>query len=416
MRRDRCGGCRSDRLDVFLDLGKTPPANSLPASPDDPEDFYPLQLGVCGTCWLVQQMEIVPDEVLYGDDYAFYASASLPKVRYHAELASRLFRDYPDQAKRFTVEIACNDGGLLRHFHDVGCRVLGVDPAPGPLARAAQRGLPVTQQPFGRHCAEVIRADHGPAGLILANHVAAHVVDLDDLFGGIDLLLAPDGVAVVEVQYLVDLLVGNQLDHVYHEHRYHFSLTSLEALAGRHHLYTRAVRHTPAQSGSISVTFGRQVEVGPALHRMRRAERWLHDRAAYQSMQGRADHIRYRLWELLREETAAGRRMAGYAAPAKATTLLNWCGIGPETLEYVVDTTPYKWGRYIPGVHVPIVGPQRDGTAQALYEPTIPRDHPLPDVWVLLAHNYAADVFRRERQFTKAGGRWIVPIPVPGVF
>jgi C-methyltransferase-like protein/putative zinc binding protein/methyltransferase family protein len=414
VRRVRCGNCGSTRLETVLDLGKTPPANSLPANPDDPETFYPLQLGVCADCWLAQQMEIVPDDVLYSHDYAFYSSASLPKQAYHRDLSRRLYRDHTDQARRLTVEIACNDGDLLRHFRDVGCNVLGVDPAPGPAQVATNRGLPVVAAPFGIERAETILANHGPAGLIVANHVAAHVADLNDLFGGIDLLLATDGVVVVEVQYLTDLLVGNQLDHVYHEHRYHFSLTALERLAERHHLFVHDVQHTPAQSGSISVTFGRDLNGGsPRVNRIRLAERWLRDMSAYQSLQGRAEHIRSQLRDLLAEEQRAGRRLAGYAAPAKATTLLNFCGIGPETLEFVVDTTPYKAGRYIPGVRVPIVGRRWDGTAQGMYEGTVPDGYELPATWLVLAWNYLGDILRRERAFTANGGRWVAPIPVP---
>jgi hypothetical protein len=417
MRRDVCGGCGSTNLDTVLDLGKTPPANTLPANPNDPEVFYPLQLGVCATCWLVQQMEIVPDADLYSADYAFYSSASLPKQQYHRDLARRLLRDHPAQARRLTVEVACNDGDLLRHFRDVGCRTLGVDPAAGPASQAANRGLTVQVSPFNAGLAGALRDKHGPAGLLIANHVVAHVVDLDDFFTGVDTILdSADGVAVVEVQYLMDLLVGNQLDHVYHEHRYHFSLSALAAVAGRHRLRVLDVRHTPAQSGSINVTLGRDGDGSAAVARMLDSERWLRHGSAYQSLQGRAEHIRHQLLGLLDDEVRAGHRIAGYAAPAKATTLLNWCGIGPDVLEYVVDTTPYKQGRFIPGVHVPIVGRQWDGAARDLYEPTQAAGRELPDTWLLNCWNYAADVLRREQAFTAGGGRWIIPIPVPTLF
>lgn len=398
---------------MFLDLGSTPPANTLPTSLTAQETFYPLQLGVCTVCWLVQQMEIVPDDTLYGVDYAFYSGASLPKQTYHRELSRRLLRDYPDQSGVFTVEIACNDGDLLRHFNDVGCPVLGVDPAAGPLKKAAERGLPVAQLFFGRDAAEEIRSDRGQAGLIIANHVAAHVTDLGDFFGGIDLLLANDGVAVIEVQYLMDLLVGNQIDHVYHEHRYHFSLTSLENIAAQHNLFIKDVQHTPAQSGSISVTLTRRPSEATVTAQIHSTEYWLRDSSAYQSLQGRADRIRYQLNTLLAAEEVAGRRVAGYAAPAKATTLLNYCGIGPTQLGYIVDTTPFKVGKFIPGTQIPIVGRRWSGVVSELYEMTRPVGHELPDTWLLLAWNYLPDVLRREYEFTGDGGRWIVPIPVP---
>jgi hypothetical protein len=413
VKRTECGGCGSVYVDVILDLGETPPANLLPAFPDEPETFWPLKLGVCLDCWLVQQMEIVPDEVLYSPDYAFYSGASLPKRAYHVELSRRLYRDHRDQADRLTVEIACNDGDLLRHFKAVGCPILGVDPAAGPARRAQEAGLPVLIEPFGAATADTIRNDVGPAGLLIANHVAAHVADLGDFFDGINILLAADGVAVVEVQYLMDLLVGNQVDHVYHEHRFHYSLTSLAAVAARYGLYPAQVRHTPAQSGSISVTFTRQRQERPEVADMLGAELWLRNQAAYQSLQGRAEHIRNQLLDLLDDEQHAGRRIAGYAAPAKATTLLNWCGIGPDIVEFVVDTTPFKQGRYVPGTGIPIVGREWDGSAQGLYETTVPDGRDLPDTWLMLCHNYAGDVLRRERNFTAGGGRWIIPVPMP---
>jgi SAM-dependent methyltransferase len=406
VRRERCAGCGGADLTMVLDLGLTPPANLLPASPGDPETFWPLQLGVCPTCWLVQQLEIVPDEVLWSADYAFYSGASGPKVAYHQDLSERLLTAWPKQARRLTVEVACNDGDLLRHFADAGCTVLGVDPAPGPARVARERGLPVYGAPFTTALADTLRGEHGPAGLIIANHVVAHVVDLDDFLTGITLLLAPDGVVVFEVQYLMDLIVGNQLDHVYHEHRAHFSLTSLAAVCARHDLHVAGVRHTPAQSGSISVTLTRQPVDDPHVNRMLTAERWLLGMSAYTSLQGRADHIRGQLLTLLDEEAVAGRRVAGYAAPAKATTLLNWCGIGPSTLRYVLDTTPYKQGRYTPGTHIPIVARRAPGGLGG-------RPMEAADTYLMLAWNYAGDVLRREYRFTAAGGHWIVPIPVP---
>jgi len=399
VRRKTCGGCGSDEnLETFLDLGETPLANSYPKTSTELEPFYPLKLGVCTECWLVQQMEVVPDERLFAVDYGFYSGASFVKTEYHRDLADRLMATHGDQARRLTVEIACNDGDLLQHLRDAGCRTLGVDPASGPVAVARERGLDVILNSFGARLAGEIRAAHGAAGLIIANHVVAHVADLDDFFSGVAALLAVDGALVVEVQYLVDLLVGNQYDHVYHEHRYHFSVSSLEQVAQRYGLYVHSVRHTPAQSGSISVVMGRTPIVSAELDRIRLTESWLRDPKAYHGFQGRVEHIRMQLLELVSTERRAGRRVAGYAAPAKATTLLNFCGIGPDTLEFVVDTTPQKTGLLIPGVHVPIIAPSG-------YE--------VPDTFILLAHNYAAGIMRREREFAAAGGRFIIPVPVP---
>lgn len=407
MKRDRCGGCGSDQVATFLDLGSTPAANTLPTFPDTDEVWWPLQLGVCQVCWLVQQMEIVPDHILYGGDYDFYSGSSGPKVTYHQDLAARLLATYPKQARRLTVEVACNDGDLLRHFHDADCVTLGVDPATGPVRVARERGLQVEHTAFTATVADDLRGRYGPAGVIIANHVVAHVNDVHDFFTGVDTLLTADGVAVVEVQYLLDLVVGNQLDHVYHEHRYHFSIATLTNIAATHHLYVLDVCRTPAQSGSISVTLGRNIPT----HRdrfdtMLAAEWWLSNMAAYQTMQGRAEHVRTQLRDLIDEQRHAGRRVAGYGAPAKAVTLLNWSGITADDVRYILDTTPAKQGKYLPGTRIPIVGRRTPGGVGG-------RGMDAADVYLMLVWNYAGDVLRREHEFTRAGGQWIIPIPVP---
>jgi novobiocin biosynthesis protein NovU/D-mycarose 3-C-methyltransferase len=222
--------------------------------------------------------------------------------------------------------------------------------------------------------------------------VAAHVADLHDFFAGIEHLLAPGGVAVVEVQYLADLIAGNQFDHVYHEHRYYFTVDSLARVASRHGLAVESVTRTSAQGGSIRVTLcrGEPPELVEPV--------WLRQPSTFLSLQGRVEQIRNRLLELLDGQAAHGRKVAGYAASAKSATLLNFCGIGPDRLDHIVDTTPHKIGRYTPGTHIPIVGPG---------------DRPEPDVYLLLAWNYLPGVLRREREFIDRGGRFLVPIPYP---
>jgi ribosomal protein S27AE len=388
MNRTHCGGCGSTYLQPFLDLGSSPLADRFPATADQPEDRYPLQLAVCTSCWLVQLTEIVPDGLLYGDDYAFFTGSSPSAVSYFADYAAQLKQQFNLDGK-FLVEIACNDGTMLAE-HD--CRTLGVEPAAGPAAAARAKGLTVMHEPFGLETARRIVAGYGAADVVVANNVAAHVSDLHDFFAGMEHLLAPDGVAVVEVQYLADLLTGGQFDHVYHEHRYYFTADSLARVAGRHGLAVRSVTQTPAQGGSIRVTFGRwqPMELSePA---------WLRQPSTFLSLQGRVEHVRTRLLALLDEQITAGRKVAGYAASAKSATLLNYCGIGPDRLDHIVDTTPHKIGRYAPGSKIPV---------------TAPSDRAEPDVYLLLAWNYLPGVLRRERGFIDRGGRFLVPIPYP---
>lgn len=394
-RRKSCGNCGEQNLQLILDMGDSPPANS-----PDVTQMYPLQLGACQHCWLVQQMTVLPDEVLFGGTYHFYSSASQPKVRYHRQLAATLIERHKSKLD-CVVEVACNDGDLLRHFKPVARTVVGVEPARGPANVALDRDLDVVQEPFGLSTAERLREAYGPATLLIANHVMAHIVDVHDFVAGIAHLLAPDGVAVIEVQYLVDMMLGNQLDHVYHEHRYHWSLSSLTKLFATHDLYVQNAELVEPQGGSLRVTVGKkQLLHTNDIAALYKSEYWLNDRRAYRALQPTANRMRDRLSDLIVEEWAEGRTVAGYGATAKSTTLLNWCGIKRNMLQYIVDTTPHKAGSLTPGTGIPIVAPG---------------EREQPDTYLMLAWNYASHILRKERDFMDRGGRWIVPIPYPTV-
>jgi SAM-dependent methyltransferase len=403
VRRTQCGGCGSPSLRQFLDLGETPLAGDFPIAPDLDAKQWPLGAAVCEACWLVQLTEIVPDDVLWGGDYGFHTGGSPSSVAYFAAYAAELVRLVnPTQVSApFVVEVACNDGTLLAHL-DAPCRALGVEPAKGPAEAARAKGLDVITAPFGREVAQGIVDTEGRASLVIANNVLAHVADLDDFVGGLALLLAPDGVLSVEVQYLGDLLLGNGFDLMYHEHRSFFSFASLNRLFLAHGLHVREVRRTPAQGGSIRVTAGREDVSVDGFHAISRTESAITAPAALR-MQGRADMVRDRLRDLVAAERAAGRTVVGYGAPAKATTLLHWCGLtSSEDIEVVYDATPSKDRRYMPGTDIQIVhAPKLDmGDANRVTA-------------VMFPHNYAGGIARRERDFLDAGGRFVVPLPVP---
>lgn len=402
MKRTTCSGCSSPNLRQFLDLGESPIADAYTTGPDDPSPRYPLQVAVCDGCRLVQLLEVVDHETLFGTGYSFYTSASPPLSAYHQRYADDVLAVHGNLARRFTVEVGCNDGDLLRHFAAAGCVTLGVDPAGGPVAVARGRGLDVANVAFGEAVAQwVLAGNRRRPGLIVANHVLAHVADVSDMLAGIAVLLADDGVAMVEVQYLPDLLVNNAIDLVYHEHRNFFSLTSLTAAAARHGLHPVDAQLTDRQGGSLRVTFAKdRREPAPRVTDIRTREAWLEQPGTYDGMQGRAERIRTRLWDLLTAEKLAGRTVAGYGAPAKATTLLNFCGIDRQVLDFVVDTTAAKQGRHIPGTGLPIVSPN---------DPVVDK----AEVLLLLAWNYLSTIVRDNTDFTAAGGRWIVPIPSP---
>lgn len=399
MRRVECGACESYLLRSFLDLGSSPIADAYTASPTEASQLYPLELATCETCGLVQLMEIVDHKVLFGTGYSFYSSASSPLSDYQRHYAQEVLAGHMTEAQHLTVEVGCNDGDLLRHFSEAGCRVLGVDPATGPVNAARERGLDVIEEPFGRKVAEYIREEHGQAGVIIANHVLAHVESVSDVLDGVQHLLAEQGTAYIEVQYLPDLLVNNAFDLVYHEHRNFFSLASLQNAVERWGLHVVDAKLTDRQGGSLRVAV--QAQPSPFATTTRKiyeSEEWLEDINVYGGFQGRINRVRDRLQDIISDAPGAG--VLGYGAPAKATTLLNFCGLTQWEIPVVVDTTKAKQGRYIPGTGIPI--------------------HPLSDInmdnyaaTLLLAWNYAPQIIRQHLTYMRLGGHWIVPIPSP---
>jgi hypothetical protein len=400
VKRHKCSACGYDDLRLILDLGLSPIADNY-TKDNESVTHYPLQLGVCAGCSLVQLLEVVPD--LFGSGYSFYSSASTPLSAYHTAYASDVLHAWntsPDGLKRkpFMVEIGVNDGDFSRHLVEAGWHVIGIDPAIGPAGVAAERGVKTIAAAFGRNLAHEIHAQHGPANIIVANHVLAHVESVSDVFAGIDELLAHDGTVYVEVQYLPDLILNNAFDLVYHEHRNFFSLISLRHAARSHGLYVVDAELTDRQGGSLRVKLRRQSQVSGAVSNIINSEAWLSNTNSYLGLQGRAERLRTRLLQLLENERDAGHVVVGYGAPAKATTLLNFCGIDTELVTFVTDTTEAKQNRYIPGTGIKIWSPDLG-------------EH--IDTYLLLAWNYAGSILRNEQPFTIDGGRWIVPIPVP---
>jgi SAM-dependent methyltransferase len=399
MRREVCGSCHTTNLKEVLDLGSSPLADDFPHSAAEAmaQQRYPLKLLRCHHCTLLQLSEVVPDEQLWGGDYGFYTGSSWVAVQQQQAYADDLLWRYRELVKGLVVEVACNDGSMLSRFAEAGCRTLCVDPAAGPAAKAREAGLDVKVTGFNREVADEILDSHGYASLIVANNVIAHVADLDDFVDGLAALLAPEGRLVLEFQYEVDLVTGNMLDHVYHEHRFFFSLTSLAFSLARHGLKPLSVQQTVPQGGSLRVHVGRLSETyeDSSVTMLLLEEAWLKDEHSLAGMQGRANRVRTRLRDLLWEANRAGRRVAGYGASAKSTTLLNFCEIEPGLIQYFVDSTPMKHGRFTPGTGIPIIDPHADSRA--------------PDVYVCCVWNYIGPIMRRE-QFS---GQWIVPIPLP---
>lgn len=394
VRRKNCSACGASDLETFLDLGMSPIADAYTDQPDLDPPRYPLEVATCPKCHLVQLLEVVPPDVLFGTGYSFYSSASPPLSAYHARYAAELLRDYEYQAELGVLEIGCNDGDMLRHFAHL--RHLGVDPAIGPTSVAHGRDLVVLEEAFTSETAANGEIDD-KFGLVIANHVLAHVADVADVLEGIAHVLHPQGVAFIEVQYLPDLLVNNAFDLVYHEHRNFFSLSSLEYALWRQGLCVVNAQLTDRQGGSLRVTVAHR-DKGPLSYRpivgqLRESEAWLNSFGAYEGMQGRAERIRDRLLDMIDDLDRRGRSIALYGAPAKATTLLNFCGLTFASLPYCWDSTPAKQGRFIPGAGIEILAPWTGSG---------------PDVFLLAAWNYLGPIVK-----ANPGFEWIIPFPAP---
>jgi SAM-dependent methyltransferase len=385
-----------------LSLGRTPLANALLTEAELalPEPTFPLDLVRCLGCTLVQITETVPPEVLFRE-YTYFSSFSESFLRHADALAGRLVAERRLGAGSLVLEAASNDGYLLQHYLRRGIPVLGVEPARN-VAEAARRdrGVPTVCEFFGRDLARALRDEGRRVDVLHAHNVLAHVPDLDGFVAGIALLLADEGVAVIEVPYVKDMMDRCEFDTIYHEHLCYFSLTALTPLFVRHGLVVREVERLSVHGGSLRLFAARGGAPGPSVVRLLEEERaWGVGAAAiYQGFGRKVQALRAALRALLRELKRAGHRVAGYGAAAKGATLLNVVGIGRDILDFVADRSPHKQGRYLPGVHVPIRPPE------ALLQEN-------PSHVLLLAWNLAEEVLAQQAEYRGRGGRFVIPVP-----
>jgi SAM-dependent methyltransferase len=379
--RFRCRSCGSSGAELVLDLGETPLANALLKEEDlvRPEPTHPLELVFCPGCSLVQITETVA-----------------------SRLAERLVAERHLGSGSLVVEAASNDGYLLRHYAERGVRVLGIDPAHNVAEVARERGVPTRAEFFGVELAEELAREGQRADLFHAHNVLAHVPDLNGFVRGIAVLLRERGVACIEVPYLRDLIDHVEFDTIYHEHLCYFSLTALTALFRRHELAILDVERIPVHGGSLRLFCqrrgGEAPSQRPAQLLAEESELGMDRIEYYRSFAERVGKLRGELRALLARLREEGKRVAAYGASAKGSTLLNTFGIGRETLDFVVDRSTVKQGRYLPGTHLPIL------PTEALLEQR-------PDYVLLLTWNFADEILEQQRSYREAGGRFLVPIP-----
>jgi SAM-dependent methyltransferase len=401
-----CRSCGSPRLSTVLDLGATPLANALITSENlaQREDRFPLVLAFCEECALAQITESVPPEKLFSE-YLYFSSFSDTMVRHAQSIAERLVVERGLGPSSMVLEIASNDGYLLQFYKRAGIPVLGVEPAAN-VARVAEseRGIPTMCAFFGRDLGERLAVEGRRADVLHANNVLAHVPDLNGFVRGIASVLKPSGVAVVEAPYVRDMVEGLEFDTIYHEHFSYFSLTALKRLFLRHGLRIVDVEHLTIHGGSLRIFASPEATVreeSTAVRAMLEAEAaaGIAGVAYYRDFSARVDRLKHSLKALLGDLRAAGRRVAAYGASAKGSTLLNTFEIGSECIDFVVDRSSYKQGRYTPGTQLPIFPPSKllEGNA--------------PDYLLLLTWNFEAEILAQQGEYRARGGRFIVPIP-----
>ncbi len=401
----KCRFCSAPLTVTFADLGMSPLANAFIAREEagEPESFYPLHAYVCETCKLVQTLDVETPETIFGD-YLYFSGFSASWLKHSEAYAEAMIARLGLDAESKVVEVASNDGYLLQFFKQRAVPVLGVEPAANVAEAALRKGIPTEVRFFGRATARRLAAAGHRADLIAANNVVAHVPDLNDFVAGFEILLKPTGVLTLEFPHLVRMLAENQFDTIYHEHFSYFSFLAMERVLAAHGLTVFDVERLATHGGSLRV-FARHADnqalpALPAVEALRREELalGLDELTVYRRFASQVVRTKFALLDFLLSAKREGRTIAGYGAPAKGNTLLNYCGIGPEIIDFTVDRNPHKQNKLLPGTRIPVQPPE------ALLQAR-------PDYVLILPWNLKDEVMAQMAAIREWGGRFVLPIP-----
>ncbi|TMD69930.1 MAG: class I SAM-dependent methyltransferase [Chloroflexi bacterium] len=398
-----CRSCGATQLEKVLSLGRTPLANALLRAEDLelPEPTFPLELVFCPACALVQITETVPPEQLFSH-YLYLSSFSDTMVKHSEELAARLVRERRLDRDSLVIEVASNDGYLLQFYKQAGVPVLGIEPAANVAEVAELKGIPTLVRFFGRELAAELRSGGRRADVIHANNVLAHVADLNGFVAGLALTLKDGGVAVIEAPHVKPMIERLEFDTIYHEHLCYYSLTALQPLFKRHGLEIVDVFEIPLHGGSLQVHASLGGSPSDRVVRLLQDEReaGVGELEFYRDFGDKVLRLRKSLVATLEDLKSSGSRIAAYGASAKGATLLNYCHIGRETIEFVADRSTVKQGLYTPGAHLPIKSPESLLTER-------------PDHVLLLTWNFADEILQQQAAYREQGGKFIIPVPEP---
>ena len=405
-----CRFCGQNLSETFVDLGMSPLCQTHIETRqlNSMEPFYPLHVYVCTKCFLVQLPEHVAPPAIF-EEYAYFSSYSDTWLAHAKNYVGMVSERFGLNQQSLVVELASNDGYLLQYFVERGVPVLGIEPAKNVAKVAIQKGIRTISEFFGRNLARKVADDNGRADLILGNNVLAHVPDINDFVGGMKILLKPGGVVTMEFPHLVRLIEENQFDTIYHEHFSYLSFTTVEQIFAAHGLTLFDVEELPTHGGSLRI-YGRHTEDGtkpvtPNVVGLKQREAaWgIRTMTPYRAFDEKVKATKRRILRFLIEARQAGKTVAGYGAPGKGNTLLNYCGIRTDFLEFTVDRNPYKQGKFTPGTHIPICPPERIREFK-------------PDYLLILPWNLKDEIIRQNAFIREWGGEFVVPIPEPQVF
>jgi hypothetical protein len=405
----RCRFCGSGLEVSFADLGMTPPSNAY-LRPEDlgrMEAFYPLHAYVCGQCFLVQLEQFQTPAEIFGD-YAYFSSYSESWLAHAKRYADMAVGRFGLGAESQVIEVASNDGYLLQYFLEAGVPVLGIEPAANVAAVASGRGIPCLTCFFGVETARELAAQGRQADLLVGNNVLAHLPDINDFVAGLAIALKPEGTVTMEFPHLLQLIRNVQFDTIYHEHFSYLSFLSVERIFAAHGLELYDVEELPTHGGSLRIYARHRGAPGPIGHsvgEMRARERaaGFDDLFTYRGFAERVKMVKRGLLSFLIEAKFAGKKVAAYGAAAKGNTLLNYCGIRGDFVDYVVDLNPHKQGRYLPGTHIPIRHPDEVARTR-------------PDYLLILPWNLKDEIMGQMAHVRSWGGKFVVPIPATRVF